>query len=205
MDYSKKTVKELIEICKDNNIRRYSGKKKTELIQLLITCKIIHTKQTTQSNPTNPTDLDLILDATDDVCDKKNDNDNDKANDDNKDENINKNDDKTDDDKSTLVPLNTLVKRDSVYRLNYIGSKFQLLNWILASIKSKTGWQSFSNKTICDLFAGTGIVSYNFRNYLARVISNDANYIVLLLLTHLLVQSIQIPAKKLLKNLKKIC
>ena len=41
-------------------------------------------------------------------------------------------------------------------------------------MKEKTGWSSFANKTIADLFAGTGVVSYNFRKNKALVISNDA-------------------------------
>jgi len=58
-------------------------------------------------------------------------------------------------------------------RLNYIGSKYQLLDWILTSIKEKTGWASFSGRRIGDLFAGTGIVSHTFRSLGATVLSND--------------------------------
>jgi adenine-specific DNA-methyltransferase len=61
-----------------------------------------------------------------------------------------------------------------ICRLNYIGSKFQLLEWITSNMKEKTGWNSFANKTIADLFAGTGVVSYHFRKNMALVISNDA-------------------------------
>ena len=35
MDYSKKSRKELIAICKENSIKGYSGKKKNEIILLL--------------------------------------------------------------------------------------------------------------------------------------------------------------------------
>jgi len=63
---------------------------------------------------------------------------------------------------------------EKIYRLNYIGSKFKLLEWITDNMKEKTGWSSFANKIIGDLFAGTGIVSYHFRKNMARVISNDA-------------------------------
>ena len=70
-----------------------------------------------------------------------------------------------------------------IHRLNYIGSKFQLLEWITENIKEKTGWASFANKTVADLFAGTGVVSYHFRTNgggapttttSTTVISNDA-------------------------------
>lgn len=63
---------------------------------------------------------------------------------------------------------------DKICRLNYIGSKFKLLDWISTNIRDKTGWTSFEDKTIADLFAGTGIVSYHFRKHGACVISNDA-------------------------------
>ena len=63
---------------------------------------------------------------------------------------------------------------EKIYRLNYIGSKFKLLEWITTIMKEKTGWESFANKTIGDMFSGTGIVSYHFRKNMAKVISNDA-------------------------------
>ena len=76
---------------------------------------------------------------------------------------------------NTLITnITTKVVQEKIYRLNYIGSKFQLLEWITNNIKEKTGWTSLANKTIGDLFAGTGIVSYHFRKNMARVISNDA-------------------------------
>jgi len=66
-------------------------------------------------------------------------------------------------------------------RLNYIGSKFQLLDWITSSMNAKTGLFGGSGSspsrpiTVADIFAGTGIVSYHFRTkYGAKVISNDA-------------------------------
>lgn len=67
----------------------------------------------------------------------------------------------------------TNLQPEKIYRLNYIGSKFQLLDWITQNIKDKTGWVSFEDKSIADLFSGTGIVSYHFRKNNAKVISND--------------------------------
>jgi adenine-specific DNA-methyltransferase len=52
---------------------------------------------------------------------------------------------------------------DKICRLNYIGSKFQLLDWVTSSIKEKTGFESFNDKTIADLFSGTGVCAYHFR------------------------------------------
>lgn len=61
-------------------------------------------------------------------------------------------------------------------RLNYIGSKYQLLDWITENIQRVTGWYNFKEKRIGDLFGGTGIVSYHFRNLGATVYSNDAEH-----------------------------
>jgi adenine-specific DNA-methyltransferase len=61
-----------------------------------------------------------------------------------------------------------------IHRLNYIGSKYQLLEWLTNYMKEKTGFASFENKTVADLFAGTGVVSHHFRLQGATVYSNDA-------------------------------
>lgn len=66
------------------------------------------------------------------------------------------------------------LSEDKISRLNYIGSKFQLIEWIASIILQKTQWNNFKNHTIADLFAGTGVVSYFFRKNGATVISNDA-------------------------------
>jgi adenine-specific DNA-methyltransferase len=62
----------------------------------------------------------------------------------------------------------------TIHRLNYIGSKFLLLEWIESTIKDKTGWSDFQGKRIADLFAGTGVVSYHFRTKGAITLTNDA-------------------------------
>lgn len=61
-----------------------------------------------------------------------------------------------------------------IQRLNYIGSKYQLLGWLTDFMKEKTGFTSFQNKTVADLFAGTGVVSHHFRLQGAVVYTNDA-------------------------------
>ena len=63
---------------------------------------------------------------------------------------------------------------DKICRLNYIGSKFQLLECITENIKCKTGLSDFNGKVVADLFAGTGVVSHHFRKNGAIVVSNDA-------------------------------
>lgn len=61
-----------------------------------------------------------------------------------------------------------------IQRLNYIGSKYQLIGWLTDFMKEKTGFASFENRRIADLFAGTGVVSHHFRLQNAVVYSNDA-------------------------------
>jgi adenine-specific DNA-methyltransferase len=63
---------------------------------------------------------------------------------------------------------------DDVRRLNYIGSKYNLLEWITTTLHEVTGWADLKDKLVGDLFAGTGIVSFHFRQKGARVICNDA-------------------------------
>lgn len=74
----------------------------------------------------------------------------------------------------TSGPVSGEARTEKIYRLNYIGSKFQLLDWIEEQIKEKTGWASFKDKVVGDLFSGTGIVSYHFRKKGAITVSNDA-------------------------------
>lgn len=62
---------------------------------------------------------------------------------------------------------------EKVQRLNYIGSKYQLLDWITETIQEKTGYD-LKEKTLADLFSGTGIVAYHFRKLGSHIISNDA-------------------------------
>ena len=92
---------------------------------------------------------------------------------------------------------------EKIYRLNYIGSKFQLLDWITDIMKDKTGWSSFVDKTIADLFGGTGIVSYHFRKTGAKVISNDAE-LYSSIITHAFTRSVYTEeCKKIIENLQR--
>jgi adenine-specific DNA-methyltransferase len=70
--------------------------------------------------------------------------------------------------------------------LNYIGSKHSLLEWISQIFLTKTGWTSFQTKRLADLFAGSGSVSFFFRQKGSCVLSNDiepCSYIVAKALT----------------------
>jgi len=67
-----------------------------------------------------------------------------------------------------------VVPQAKVQRLNYIGSKYQLLDWLTEQMLAKTGFTGFTGKTVADLFSGTGIVAHHFRGLGASVIANDA-------------------------------
>jgi adenine-specific DNA-methyltransferase len=56
--------------------------------------------------------------------------------------------------------------------MNYIGSKFKLSSWIEEEVKKVVG-DDLSEKTFCDMFAGTGIVGRTFKKNVKKVISND--------------------------------
>lgn len=59
--------------------------------------------------------------------------------------------------------------------MNYIGSKYSLLDFIDHTIKSVVG-EDMSQLVFCDLFAGTGIVGRHFKTQVSQVISNDWEY-----------------------------
>ena len=80
------------------------------------------------------------------------------------------------------------VEKKSVQRLNYIGSKFQLLDWLTETILAKTGWCGFAGRRVADLFSGTGIVAHHFRLLGASVLANDAE-LYSSVITHAFVQS----------------
>ena len=60
--------------------------------------------------------------------------------------------------------------------MNYIGSKLRLCHtFIPSTIKAICG-KDLSQKTFCDIFAGTGIVGRTFKPFVKKVISNDIEY-----------------------------
>ena len=59
--------------------------------------------------------------------------------------------------------------------MNYIGSKHKLSNFIFETVTETCG-KNLSQKTFCDLFAGTGIVGRNFKPHVKQVIANDVEY-----------------------------
>ncbi len=59
--------------------------------------------------------------------------------------------------------------------MNYIGSKYKLSNFITNAINQVVG-KNLSDKTFCDLFAGTGIIGRTFKTKVKQIISNDIEY-----------------------------
>lgn len=60
--------------------------------------------------------------------------------------------------------------------MNYIGSKYSLLDFIQEVIYNVSGYDKGDNFVISDLFAGTGVVGAKFRENGCKVISNDLQY-----------------------------
>lgn len=60
--------------------------------------------------------------------------------------------------------------------MNYIGSKYSLLDFIHRTISDVTGYKSGDDYIFADLFAGTGVVGASYRKEGCKVISNDIQY-----------------------------
>ena len=60
--------------------------------------------------------------------------------------------------------------------MNYIGSKYSLLDFIHKTINEVTGYQEGEKFIFADLFAGTGVVGLSYRKRGCYVISNDIQY-----------------------------
>lgn len=78
-----------------------------------------------------------------------------------------------------LLYLTTLdIMEKTLTKLNYIGSKYSLLNFIESSIIKHTGWNvsELNGKILGDLFSGTSAVSFHFKKLGCSIISNDMEY-----------------------------
>lgn len=60
--------------------------------------------------------------------------------------------------------------------MNYIGSKYSLLGFLLETIENVTGYKSGESYVFADLFAGTGVVGQTFKSKGCRVIANDIQH-----------------------------
>ncbi len=59
--------------------------------------------------------------------------------------------------------------------MNYIGSKQKLSSFITTAVNTVVG-DDLTQKSFCDIFAGTGIVGRTFKKNVKKVISNDLEY-----------------------------
>lgn len=57
--------------------------------------------------------------------------------------------------------------------MNYIGSKLSLLDFLTQTIEEVTGFSNGEGHVFADLFAGTGVVGFAYREQGWKVISND--------------------------------
>lgn len=60
--------------------------------------------------------------------------------------------------------------------MNYIGSKYSLLDFLRNTIANVTGYNTNTPFVFADLFAGTGIVGSEYRKMGCQVIANDIQY-----------------------------
>ena len=79
--------------------------------------------------------------------------------------------------------------------MNYIGSKLKLSSWIEEEVKKVVG-QDLSQKTFCDIFAGTGIVGRTFKEDVKKVIANDLEHYSFVLNKNYIENHTPIPEKE---------
>lgn len=70
--------------------------------------------------------------------------------------------------------------------MNYIGSKYSLLDFLYESIRDFTGYKQGDSYVFGDLFAGTGVVGQTFKSKGCKVIANDIQYYSYVLSKHLI-------------------
>ena len=79
--------------------------------------------------------------------------------------------------------------------MNYIGSKYKLINFIQGTIHNVAG-SDLSKKIFCDLFAGTGIVGRTFKTSTKKIIANDCEYYSYVLNKNYIENHVEIPDKQ---------
>ncbi len=70
--------------------------------------------------------------------------------------------------------------------MNYIGSKYSLLDFLQETIAEVTGYKDGDSYVFADLFAGTGIVGQTYKAKGCTVIANDIQYFSYVLNKHLI-------------------
>ncbi len=85
--------------------------------------------------------------------------------------------------------------------MNYIGSKVSLLDFLDSCIQEVAGR---NNNTLCDLFAGTGIVGRHYKQRGMSIISNDIQYYSYILNKHYIGNCSEIGLKNIFDYLNQI-
>ena len=84
--------------------------------------------------------------------------------------------------------------------MNYIGSKHRLSSFISETIVNISG-EDLSQKTFCDLFAGTGVIGCIFKPIVKKVIANDIEYYSYVLIRNYIGNHSAISSKELIEEL----
>ncbi len=87
--------------------------------------------------------------------------------------------------------------------MNYIGSKYSLLDFLESTIEEVTGYKNGDDYIFADLFAGTGIVGQTYKSKGCTVISNDIQYYSYVLNKHY-IENVPIMDDSLLNQLNNL-
>jgi len=87
--------------------------------------------------------------------------------------------------------------------MNYIGSKNKLSSFIEETIKAVTG-DDLSDKTFCDIFAGTGIIGRKFKPFVKEIISNDIEFYSYVLIRNYIGNNRELPFDAYLEKLNNL-
>ena len=82
--------------------------------------------------------------------------------------------------------------------MNYIGSKYSLIDFLTETIEKVTGISNGKGYIFADLFAGTGVVGANFKKRGYTIISNDIQYYSYIINKHYIENNIDIDDNMLL-------
>ena len=79
--------------------------------------------------------------------------------------------------------------------MNYIGSKYSLIDFLVHSVEDFTKFKTFEDKKFCDIFSGTSIVGMEFKKKGCKVIANDIQYYSYVLAKHFIENNCKIQDK----------
>lgn len=88
--------------------------------------------------------------------------------------------------------------------MNYIGSKYSLLDFLQDTIYNVTGFKHGEQYVFADLFAGTGVVGATYKAKGCQVVANDIQYYSYVLNKHLIENIPPLDGSNLLKKMNAI-